>query len=313
MDKVSIIVPAYNSEKYLTECIESIINQTYKNIEIIIINDGSIDKTEQICQKYKQKDDRIIFISRENRGASYTRNEAISISSGKYLCFVDSDDYLATDFIETLINKINEYDLVTCGYYIKYIDNERKMVGAKDNIQLKRKEALDALFFDNMYRGFLWNKIFKKEIITQNKIYFENDIKMCEDLIFVYKYISVCNKVLYIPEAKYFYRKRKTSISNSSIIYKEALKAYDKLLKLDEKNEQLTKNYINLNINMFLSTNNKEDKIIAKNNIKKYKNILNDKLSFKDNLKLTIKLKCRYLFKIKKYIKNIILKNKIFE
>ena len=135
---LSIIVPAYNIEKYLKRCLDSIINQSYKNFECIIVNDGSTDRTRTICDEYAKKDSRIIVIHQENGGLSVARNKAMKVVRGKYVSFVDGDDYIMKTYCETLINLLedNDADVAKCDYYKGILTNEKdvqvKVVSGKE-------------------------------------------------------------------------------------------------------------------------------------------------------------------------------------
>ena len=123
---ISIIVPIYNTEKYLNECVDSIINQTYKNIEIILVNDGSTDNCLKICDEYAKKDKRVKVIHKENGGLSSARNSGLDILTGKYVCFIDSDDYVATTFVYDMFNLITKYNAdIVEGSYQTINDAER--------------------------------------------------------------------------------------------------------------------------------------------------------------------------------------------
>ena len=127
MPKVSIIIPVFNVENYLERCLKSVIAQTFKDIEIIIINDGSIDKSLEICKKFAESDKRIILINQKNSGVSAARNTGIDIATGKYLSFVDSDDFITPDMIEFLLTNLEEHDadISSCGMYDCYIQNNK--------------------------------------------------------------------------------------------------------------------------------------------------------------------------------------------
>ena len=146
--KISVIVPIYKVEKYLRRCIDSIINQTFKNIEIILVNDGSPDNCPKICEEYKNKDNRIIIINQENQGLSVARNSGIRIARGQYLVFIDSDDYIEEDMIEYLYEGIVKYDVdISCCGYVAVYDNgikEKITVPSEDTIY-KKEEALNIL------------------------------------------------------------------------------------------------------------------------------------------------------------------------
>ncbi len=198
-DLISIIVPVHNSSKYLEKCINSLINQTYKNIEIICIENGSTDNGLEILNKYK---DKIKILIQKNPGLSLARNTGIKNSNGKYISFVDSDDNVLPTFIEELYNviKTTDADISVCNYNEILEENkETKKISSFPNETIKEKEIKENLVNFNYA---IWNKLYKKDIITKNKIYFPENIKY-EDIPFVLKYlinaksISKTEKYLY--------------------------------------------------------------------------------------------------------------------
>lgn len=220
-DKISIIVPVYNVEKYIEKCIESIREQTYENLEIIIINDGSTDSSEYICNKYFQKDKRIIFVNQENHGVSATRNRGLDISTGNYIGFVDSDDYIACDMFELLYKNMRGYDadISMCNAQSVYAngktasdENGRNLfenynLDSDDVLVLENdKKIVYSLKSDNNY---LWNKLYKKSLF--NEIIFPYN-KIFEDIFVMYKLIEKCRKIIISPEYKYYYVQRENSI-----------------------------------------------------------------------------------------------------
>jgi glycosyltransferase involved in cell wall biosynthesis len=186
-DLVSVIIPAYNSEKYIEKCLDSVINQTYKNIEIIIVNDCSPDNVEEIITKYKQKDSRIIYLKNKvNMGVGPTRNKGIDNAKGKYLYFLDSDDYILPNCIEELYNAINEEDSFSCttiGY---------KNIDGKITTFSRSKEELMLLEYPSVCI-----RLFNKDIIDSADIRFSN-LRIGEDLEFVFKLLMYNDKVSFI-------------------------------------------------------------------------------------------------------------------
>lgn len=211
--KISIIVPVYNAELYLKECVESIINQNYHNIELILINDGSKDNSEKICINYANKDKRIKYIYQNNSGVSSARNAGLEIASGEYILFVDSDDFLEKNAISKLLKNITDVDLLCFGYNEVYIDKSIKVCFEKKINNCKEIE--EKILLDNKIGGFLWNKIFKSKIIKNNNLKFNKEIHFCEDLLFVTEYIKYCKKTKYQNECLYNYRMRKNSASGN--------------------------------------------------------------------------------------------------
>ncbi|WHZ55737.1 glycosyltransferase family 2 protein [Metabacillus hrfriensis] len=221
--KVSVVVPVYNCENYISNCLESILNQTYTNIEIIIINDGSSDKSEEIISEYKEKDNRIIYVYQENNGPSEARNKGILTSTGKYLVFIDSDDTVDKRYIELLLKEMisSEADLVCCGYR----DESKYMVRNHTDFDFNISVNLHS-FMEMVCKGtggVLWGKIFKKEIIVENNLKMDKNIFMSEDLVFVLQYVAYCKIFAAIKEYLYNYnRLNQESISSKiSINYIE--------------------------------------------------------------------------------------------
>lgn len=211
--KVSIIVPVYNAEKYLRECVNSLINQTYKNIEIILVNDGSSDNSLKICKEYEEHTN-LRVITQENQGVSAARNKGLETSTGEYVMFVDSDDYIESNMVEEMIKKVIKSDMVICEYNEKYQNNIIPIKIRSDLNKIDAKEAI-LLTFDNA-GGYLWNKIFKKETIIKNNFKFDSNIHMLEDQLFVIKYMSKISKITIIHKCLYNYRIRKTSAARNT-------------------------------------------------------------------------------------------------
>ncbi len=220
MEKVSIIVPVYNVENYVEKCICSIISQTYKNIEIIIINDGSTDNSKQICEKYASKDNRIKFFNKENEGLATTRNYGIEKASGEFILFVDSDDYIEKDAVEILLAKIKEKNLdVVIGNAIvegskkikpylirKKSENEKVMSGIEYLIERNKKDYFCVC---------VWISMYKKQFILQNNLFFKDGI-LHEDEEWTPRVMLKANRVEDINLEFYHYIKyREDSILNN--------------------------------------------------------------------------------------------------
>lgn len=219
--KVSIIIPVYNVERYVRKCIESILKQTYENIEIIIVNDGSSDKTEEICRLFEKKDSRIFLHNLENGGVSKARNYGIQNSTGEYIVFVDGDDFVDSKYIEMLVNSFGSKDvgLGIVDYYI-FENNKIYTISPNDSsvTYLTNKQALDMITKHNFFEGYLWNKIFVREIVLKYKLKFDERVKIWEDLLFCAQYLMNDFKVCYNRKALYYYVKRTDSaISNKKV------------------------------------------------------------------------------------------------
>ena len=207
-DLVSVCVPVYNTEKYVDDCINSIINQTYKNIEIILNNDGSSDKSLEIISKYKLYDERIIVLNNANEGLSAARNRALKIARGKYVCFIDSDDVIEKDFIEKLYNEIsNNNDLSVCGFSLDYIENNYSI---KTNfLDLNLSSLSDKIFYCDKI-GILnssCNKLYCMSILRNNSIHFDENVKQCEDIDYNFRYLMHVDNIGIVKLPLYHYRK----------------------------------------------------------------------------------------------------------
>lgn len=207
---ISIIVPVYNSEKTLHKCINSLIKQTYKNIEILLIDDGSTDKSEAICKEYEKVDKRIRYIRKNNTGVSSTRNLGIEESIGEYIQFVDSDDYVEINLCEIMIDTLisNSCDLVICGYKcIDEINNKETCITYKSSVFQNvncMQNDFEAIYSDNLI-NIPWNKIYRKKYI---KNVFDESLSLGEDLLFNLNYLKhIDGKVIVINEPLYCYVK----------------------------------------------------------------------------------------------------------
>lgn len=229
---ISVIVPVYNVEEYLIECIESIKNQTYKNIEILLVDDGSKDTSGKICDDYLKKDDRIIVIHKENGGLSDARNIGIKNSKGKYLIFVDSDDTIDKDMCEVLYENIKKEksDIAICELYSeKKLENIKKL----EIKNLSSKEAIKEMLCQKLFDTSAGGKLFRKELF--NEILFPKG-KLYEDLGTIYKLFEIAKKITYISVKKYYYRRRPNSITTSKFTDKQmdlffTLEEIEKFLK----------------------------------------------------------------------------------
>ena len=221
-DKITVIVPVYNVENYLRKCLDSIIAQTYKNIEIIVVNDGSTDASGQICQEYTQIDNRIVYIEKENGGLSEARNVGLDKMTGSYVTFIDSDDWAELDYVEILYKKIIEYQAdISVGNYYSYNEDEETYYFHIYGNSYYEKVYDNISIFENLYESqemksfaliSAWGKLYKAKLFDYLR--FEKG-KLGEDGYFNQKmYLSV-NKVVYLNKGLYAYRQRSGSITNT--------------------------------------------------------------------------------------------------
>lgn len=308
--KVSIIIPIYNAETYLAQCLDSLLNQTYENIEIILVNDGSTDGSNEICKQYVQKDSRVRLYFQKNAGVSVARNTGISNSTGNYILFVDSDDWVDKDYVNLMIEKLNKYDSIICGYTEEYV-NERFYHKAAESIITENSAIAIKKVINNTYGGYIYNKAFKKEIISKYNIRFHNDIHMCEDMLFVIEYLKKCNNIYVLNKCLYNYRMRKSSaVWQKGDKYLTIFRAYD-LIENSLNNDSFIEliNYRKLFSYFTLNSSQKLKIDISKREIKKMlSDVMNSKLiSKKNKLKLFFLKKNKFIYngylflKINKY------------
>jgi glycosyltransferase involved in cell wall biosynthesis len=224
--KVSVILPVFNCEQYMEKCLDSILAQSYKNFELIIVNDGSIDNTEKIICKYKEVDRRIISFTQENSGPSEARNLGLKNSLGDYIIFIDSDDTVEENYFSTLVANMEHenVDFVCCGYTEFTINGVTKHIDFNFNENITRDNVMELICTGT--GGVLWSKIFKKDIIKKFNLQMDKEIFMSEDLIFVLQYTSFCNSFKSVKEYLYNYN-RMNENSISSKISMEYLSNYE--------------------------------------------------------------------------------------
>lgn len=236
---VSIIVPIYNVENYIHKCLDSIINQTYKNIEIILVDDGSPDNCGKICDEYASKDERIKVIHKENEGLSAARNDGMDICIGEYVTFVDSDDYISYSFCKDLMNAINENDADIAICNVKKFVSGESVKEEKINLETKvynSQEIIYNLISFGDYYECACGKIYSKKILEG--IYFPIG-RIYEDSATTYKLYHKANKIAVINSKHYYYlTKRADSIVGSKYTKK---KQNDNYLTIEERNEYLLK------------------------------------------------------------------------
>ena len=240
---VSIIVPVYNSLHWFQKCIYSLVNQSYQNIEIIIVDDGSEEKVRNICDRYVYHDDRIKVIHQQNAGVASARNNGLGVAKGKYITFVDSDDWLDIFALETMLNSLKKNEADICvGAYLN--------IGPlKANNWNSRSDYCGYLIENDAYFNFLkvihrgpWGKLYKREIIQENHISFPDGVKYGEDTIFLAEYLTFCNKVSYVSKIVYYYNCTRSD-SASKMYYSEingwVLGCLKSILRIFEKKNAL--------------------------------------------------------------------------
>lgn len=220
--KISVIIPVYNTEQYLEKCIQSVLDQTYTNLEIICVDDGSTDNSGAILDAFAKKDERIKVIHKENEGVSEARNTALCVATGDWIGFVDSDDYIDKDMYSAMLaaNEQQGADIISCGYYLEYEDGcvvaeNRKDVPAH---AVDTKQFLRFVYERDVYKGvasYLWTRLIKRELVynADEKLVhlFSDEFDVSEDLVFLAELMRDSKKSLYVDKPMYHYLQRENS------------------------------------------------------------------------------------------------------
>ena len=320
---VSIIIPTYNVENYVCRGIESCINQTCKNIEIVIIDDGSTDNTPNIIKKYAENDKRIKYFFQKNHGVSNARNKGLDFASGDYVIFLDSDDWLELNTVEYLLNMKKKYEnyFITTNFKSVYLENKK----IKKNQELQNtQETLEVVNSKKIYSSFILDKyrmksscykLFSKKILTDNNIYFREDIYHGEDGLFVFEYLLHVENILYSTKQLWNILERPNSASRGKFNKKlfTAITSVEEMIKLvkDDKNlEKELKKYLCLRTRYVFFEGIKDDKL-NKNEEKFLKKKIKslEKLYLEDQ-KILKKIKSYITIRLPKTFLRILLKIK---
>jgi len=217
---ISVIVPVYNTGKYLSKCLDSIISQTFSDFELLLVDDGSSDNSGKICDEYAEKDDRISVFHKENRGVSSARNLGLDKANGKWICFIDSDDYVKPAYLQYLIENENEnVDIIVGGWQPVF---EGKL---EKSVQFRKKEYSGAEF-KNVFKemnvaGYAqpWSRLYRGQIIKENNMTFDHNLSLSEDRIFFYQFLLYSKGIAFVPSSDYFYRRQMTGLANKKYSY----------------------------------------------------------------------------------------------
>ena len=239
MKKISIIIPVYNTEKYLKQCIESVINQSYQNMEIILVDDGSTDSSGDICERFEKEDTRIIVFHQNNKGLSAARNKGLKHAKGEYILFLDSDDYISKNMLEKLCNCLEDTksDMAMCG--IQYIDSEGREIREKRSYKFEKKILTEDDFWKIYIKGghtecvVAWNKLYTRTALKNIQYPIG---KVREDEFVIHKIVNNCKRIATTPERLIYYRQSESSImanktQKRELDYVEA--CYDRLKFLE--------------------------------------------------------------------------------
>lgn len=243
LPKISIIVPVYNTEKKLSHCIDSILKQTFTDFELLLIDDGSTDRSGEICDVYADKDNRIHIFHKNNGGVSSARNWGLNKACGEWITFVDSDDWIGTNFLSELLTGYG--DLIVGGKTNTGYRNDIKIYKSKIYQKECIGECLTATLSDDIFRA-PWGKLFKKEIINNNNLRFDIHMKIGEDTAFVQSYLYHCNVIQFINSSSYFYYcqySSKYKLSSEEFYYNQQ-KLINTYVRLSEKFHFTNESYI---------------------------------------------------------------------
>ncbi len=237
MDLISVIVPVYKVEAYLDQCVQSIVAQTYKNLEIILVDDGSPDNCPAMCDAWAQKDSRIKVIHKENGGLSDARNAGLAIATGDYIGFVDSDDYIDSTMYESLMTHLADTgsDIAACGVQMVWEDGKTAMLTCPGCAVLDNAQAMEAIVCESWLKQPVWYKLYKRSVVEG--IRFEKG-KCHEDVFWSYQPIARANRICVFDTPLYFYRQRSGSIMGDSFSAKrlDALEANTRRLHFLKEN-----------------------------------------------------------------------------
>lgn len=244
MKKVSVICPVYNTHSYLRKCIDSVLNQTYRNLELICIDDGSSDGSEKIVDEYAAKDSRMIVVHQENAGESAARNAGLRLATGDYWTFIDCDDWLELDMYEKLVEaiEIQNVEIAACSYVEEFAENPIvvKNKGKLESDRFSRDRLFYYIYYRDTYRsfGYMWDKLYKKECFYDENgemFLFDEKMKLGGDIIYLAQLVSRCKNAAYVDFAGYHYRQREDSGSHvvGTVASRlGAVEAYERVIKL---------------------------------------------------------------------------------
>ena len=253
LPKVSVIIPIYNGEKKLRRCLTSVRTQNYNNIEVLLINDGSTDKSSEICHEFSNQDERFIVVDKKNEGVSASRNKGIEMASGEMIQFVDCDDYVEKTYLMELVDKMlsDGSDMVISGYTRHKNEKESNRRPKSETIKINELTTFFWKLYNNWFINTPWNKLYKKELIQSG---YPLELNLGEDLIFNLDYIKNCNQISVIASCGYHYciedgnslalQFRKDKFENSCYLHNKIVEFAKEVLKIENELEIEDKSFI---------------------------------------------------------------------
>ncbi len=261
---ISLVVPIYNSEKYLAKCLASIQSQSYTDLEVILVNDGSTDSSEQICEDFAKGDERFIVVSKVNGGVSSARNVGLNMATGSYIGFIDADDYIDQDMIANYARLYMQFkpDIIMCGIFKETANgtllNKRSKVDCIE--QLSANDALKRVLNKDEFHGYACNKLFSIRLLRENQIFFDEDIHICEDMLFCCQCFVIAKSIVY-DKARYYHYVFHGSNNSASFNSKAltALDAYEQIITLLQKEKLgnmsgFVTSYVQTNISLLMQS-----------------------------------------------------------
>lgn len=215
MKKVSVIIPVYNVETYLPQCLDSVLAQTYSELEILLVDDGSTDLSGKICDEYRNRDSRICVFHQKNQGAANAKNTGLDYFTGEYVTFLDSDDYVEKDWIETLINVAENLNakVVECNFKKEFVEYSEEETGCTEPYKIYTSEKYMEQYLEHWTCSLFWNKLFEATLVKD--IRFRKERRCIDDEFFTYKLLTKATKIVQINRVLYHYRQRKSSAVTS--------------------------------------------------------------------------------------------------
>lgn len=324
---LSIIIPIYNMELYLEECLESLINEVTDKFEIILVNDGSMDRSLEICNQYINKYNNIQLVNQENRGLSAARNMGLSKASGEYITFIDPDDWVKNNYIKTIIKEVkSKHDVYVFGYCNCNKNLKKNILHSIPSNTYEGEKVKNAVVYldENGYMlNFAWNKIYKKSLLIDNKIKFLNGTSYIEDILFNSIVFNYAKSVRFLNEILYFYRTTENSLSNNKYYYNMSelvstaiisrKKLYENLDLFNDHEELFINKAIEYKFSEIANLYRLKANLSEKERKEKLNTILKDKLFQEYMKKYNPKDKISKLYCIIIKFKNINLINLIFK
>lgn len=307
---ISIIIPVYNVEKHIEKCVKSLLDQTYENIEIILINDGSADNSGAVCNSLAEKDSRIVVIHQDNAGVSAARNNGLDIMKGEFVTFVDSDDYVDTQFIECLYNALSakNADISTCGHYrVEFDGSLKKIYHLSDNpeeiICMSGKDTIMNMFYERICSASSGSKLYKRELFKNLRF---PDYIMGEDTFVVYHTFKESTLIAHTNKPLYYYVQHSASVTNSKSNYfkfYDYVRLYDHIINSDgsdrssEYFKSLANRLIENNFWVYMKLRNCPNMFFAEkkhieDNIKKYRKYVINNSKAKPRIRMACLLSC---------------------